>query len=117
MRRLRLRGIPSNLDASYRQASTIHTNRHSEDSKRTMTLLRAITCAFNPASCKSSPHIWDDYLDGAAAAILWIESDEDEEIPFGADGFHADAVALRGDWVKVGRYVFNAMKSLDPIDH
>ena len=82
-----------------------------------MTLLRALTCAFKPASCKSSPHSWDDYLDGAAAAILWIESDEDEEIPFGPDGFRADAVALRGDWVKVGRYVFNAMKSLDPIEH
>lgn len=82
-----------------------------------MNLLRALTCAFKPASSKSSPHIWGDYLDGAAAAILWDMSDEDPEIPFGSDGFRADAMALRGDWISVGQDLFKAMRSSDPVEH
>lgn len=82
-----------------------------------MALLQAITCALKPASCRSSPHSWDDYLDGAAMAILWVDGEEDAETPFGPDGFQADAMALRGDWANVGRYLFNAMKSLETVEH
>ncbi len=71
---------------------------------------------YKPAACQWR-HRMDDYLDGAAEAVLWIETDEDAEMLFGPNGFRADAVALRGDWVNVGQYFFNAVKSLETIEH
>ena len=80
-----------------------------------MKLLRAIACAFKPFSGKSCSHDWDDYLDGAAYAMFFDgEVPNDKPIPFGVEGFKADAAAIWGYWFNVGQYLRSAMDSIDP---
>ncbi len=79
-----------------------------------MTILRALACAFKPLAGRSCSHSWDDYLDGAAEALYFDgEVADDQALPFGPEGLQADAIAIRGDWIKVGQYLRSAMETIE----
>ncbi len=79
-----------------------------------MTVLQALSCTLRPLSGSSCSHSWDDYLDGAADALYFDgETEDDQPVPFGPEGFRADALAIQGDWGNIGRYLRSAMESLE----